>query len=85
MTIENLKRVAATMNFFTGHGIGSYKELVERCDAVATASIRVKESLRDTEQRITDIALLGICSLEITSDSSFTSTVSLVGSCKGRD
>ncbi len=58
-TIENLKRAAATMNFLTEHGIGSYEELVERCDAVATASIRTRESLRDTEQRITDRDLLG--------------------------
>ena len=47
-TIENLKRAAATMNFLTEHGIGSYEELVERCDAVAAASIRTRESLRDT-------------------------------------
>ena len=58
-TIENLKRAAATMNFLTEHGIGSYEELVERCDAVAAVSIRTRESLRDTEQRITDLALLG--------------------------
>lgn len=32
---------------------------MERCDAVAAASIRTRESLRDTEQRITDLALLG--------------------------
>ena len=47
------------MNFLTEHGIGSYEELVERCDAVAAASIRIRESLRDTEQRITNLALLG--------------------------
>ena len=58
-TIENLKRAAATMNFLTEHGIGSYEELVERCDAVAAASIRTKESLLDTEQQIADLALLG--------------------------
>ena len=58
-TIENLKRAAATMNFLTEHGIGSYEELVERCDAVAAASIRTRENLRDTEQRIADLALLG--------------------------
>ena len=58
-TIENLKRAAATMNFLTEHGIGSYEELAERCDAVAAASIRTRESLRDTEQRIADLALLG--------------------------
>lgn len=58
-TIENLKRAAATMNFLTEHGIGSYEELVERCDAVAAASIRTRESLRDVEQQIADLALLG--------------------------
>ena len=49
-TIENLKRAATTMNFLTEHGIGSYEELVERCDAVVAASIRTRESLRDTER-----------------------------------
>ena len=58
-TIENLKRAAATMNFLTEHGIGSYEELVERCDAVAAASIRTRESLRDTEQQIANLSLLG--------------------------
>ena len=58
-TIENLKRAAATMNFLTEHGIGSYEELVERCDAVAATSIRTRKSLRDTEQQIADLALLG--------------------------
>ena len=58
-TIENLKRAAATMNFLTEHGIGSYEELVEQCDAVAAASIRTRESLRDVEQQITDLAPLG--------------------------
>ena len=57
-TIENLKRAATTMNFLTEHGIGSYEELVERCDAVAAASIRTRENLRDTEQKIADLALL---------------------------
>ena len=47
------------MNFLTEHGIGSYEELVERCDAVAAASIRTRKSLRDTEQQIADLALLG--------------------------
>ena len=43
-----------------GIGLGLlYEELVERCDAVAAASIRTRESLRDTEQRITNLALLG--------------------------
>ena len=47
------------MNFLTEHGIGSYEELAERCDAVSAAAIRTRESLRDTEQRIADLALLG--------------------------
>lgn len=47
------------MNFLTEHGIGSYEELVERCDAIAAASIRTRESLRDTEQQITDLSILG--------------------------
>lgn len=32
---------------------------MERCDAVSSASIRTRESLRDTEQRIADLALPG--------------------------
>ena len=47
------------MNFLTEHDIGSYEELVERCDAVSAASIRTRESLRDTEQQIAGLALLG--------------------------
>lgn len=47
------------MNFLTEHGIGSYEELVERCDAVSAASIRTRESRRHTEQWIADLALLG--------------------------
>ncbi|EOQ40038.1 relaxase/mobilization nuclease domain-containing protein [Butyricicoccus pullicaecorum] len=57
-TMENLKRAAATMNFLTEHGIGSYEELAERCDAVS-AAIRTRESLRDVEQQIADLTLLG--------------------------
>ena len=47
------------MNFLTEHGIGSYEELVERCDAVTAASIRTRDSLRDTEQQIADLAIIG--------------------------
>lgn len=47
------------MNFLTEHDIGSYEKLVERCDAVFAASIRTRESLRDTKQRIANLALLG--------------------------
>ena len=57
-TIENLKRAASTMNFITERGIGSYEELAERHDAAITASSHMKDSLRDTEQKITELALL---------------------------
>lgn len=57
-TIENLKRAAATMNFITEHGISSYEELNERCDAASTATFRAKAALRDTEQKISDLTVL---------------------------
>ncbi len=57
-TIENLKRAAATMNFITERGIGSYEELAERSDAASAATIRTRESLRDTEQKIAELSLL---------------------------
>ena len=47
------------MNLLTEHGISGYEELVERCDAISADSIRTRENLRDTEQRIADLALLG--------------------------
>ena len=47
------------MNFLAEHGIGSYEELEERCDAVAAAAIRAREDLRDIEQQITELALMG--------------------------
>ena len=37
----------------------SYEELEERCDAATAGSIRTRESLRNTEQRIADFSLLG--------------------------
>lgn len=57
-TIENLKQAAKTMNFITEHGIGSYEELAERCDAATAASARAKAHLRVTEQKISDLSLL---------------------------
>lgn len=47
------------MNFLTEHGISTYEELVEQCDTIAAASIRTRENIRDTEQQITNLALLG--------------------------
>lgn len=46
------------MNFLPEQGIDSYEEFVERFDAVA-AAIRTRESLRDMEQQITNLALMG--------------------------
>ncbi len=57
-TIENLKRAAATMNFISEHGIGSYEELAERCDAASAATFRAKAALRDVEQKISDLTVL---------------------------
>lgn len=46
------------MNFFAEYGIGIYERLVEWCDALAAASICVRENLWITEQQIADLALL---------------------------
>lgn len=43
------------MNSLTEHGIGSYEELVERCNAVSSFFIRTKESLQDTERLIDNL------------------------------
>ena len=58
MTIENLKQVSATMNFLPEQSIDRYEEFAERCDDVAV-TIRTRESLRDMEQQITNLALMG--------------------------
>lgn len=57
-TIENLKRAAATMNFLTEHGISNYEELMERCNTASAATFRTKATLRDTEQKISDLTVL---------------------------
>ncbi len=56
-TIENLKRIADTSNFLTEHGIGSYEELVDRCEAASASVSRLKAGLRDTGARIDELAL----------------------------
>ena len=58
LSLENLKQVSATMNLLPEQGIDRYEEFVERCDDVA-AAIRTRESLRDMEQQITNLALMG--------------------------
>ena len=57
--IQNNIKAQQSAGYQPEQSIGSYEELVERCDAVTAASIRTRESLRDTEQRTTDLALLG--------------------------
>ena len=56
-TIENLKRIADTSNFLTEHGIGSYEELVDRCEAASASTARLKADLRDAGARIDELAL----------------------------
>ena len=56
-TIENLKRIADTSNFLTEHGIGSYEELVDRCEAASASVARLKADLQDTGARIDELAL----------------------------
>ena len=56
-TIENLKRIAATSNFLTEHGIGSMEELTERCEAASAASARLKAELRETGARMEALTL----------------------------
>ena len=56
-TIENLKRIADTSNFLTEHGIGSYEELLDRCEAATVSVARLKANLRDAGAKIDELAL----------------------------
>jgi len=56
--INNLKQAAKTMNFLTEHGISTYEELEEKTAAVAAASDRLLASIKSTENRMADLALL---------------------------
>ena len=56
-TIENLKRIADTSNFLTEHGIGSYEELLDRCEAASVSAAQLKANLRDTGAKIDELAL----------------------------
>ena len=56
-TIENLKRIADTSNFLTEHGIGSYEELLDRCEVASASAARLKADLRDTRAKIDELAL----------------------------
>ena len=56
-TIENLKRIADTSNFLTEHGIGSYEELVDRCEAVSASVAQLKAYLWDTGAKIDELTL----------------------------
>jgi len=41
----------------TEHGIGSYEELLDRCEATTVSVARLKADLRDTGARIDELAL----------------------------
>ena len=56
-TIENLKRIADTSNFLTEHGISSYEELSDRCEAASVSAAQLKADLRDTGAKIDELAL----------------------------
>ncbi len=56
-TIENLKRIADTSNFLTEHGIGSYEELLDRCEVASASVIQLKADLRDTGAKMDELAL----------------------------
>ncbi|MGL5435487.1 MAG: relaxase/mobilization nuclease domain-containing protein [Lachnospiraceae bacterium] len=56
--INNLKQAAKTMNFLTEHGINSYDELEERATAATTRSDNLLDTIKTTESKITEFALL---------------------------
>ena len=56
-TIENLKRIADTSNFLTEHGISSYEELSDWCEAASVSAAQLKADLRDTGAKIDELAL----------------------------
>ena len=56
--INNLKQAAKTMNFLTEHGISSYEELEEKAATAASASDKLLASIKSTESRTADLALL---------------------------
>ncbi len=56
-TIENLKRFAETSNFLTEHGITSYGELAEKCEAAAAASDCIKADLREINAQMDELTL----------------------------
>lgn len=57
VSVENLKRSADTLNFLTEHSIGSYEELIERCDAATAATARIKADIRATDTAIERLTL----------------------------
>ena len=56
--INNLKQAAKTMNFLTEHGISSYGVLEEKSMAAAANSDRLLATIKTTEGRMADLALL---------------------------
>ena len=56
--LNNLKQAARTMNFLTEHGIDSYEELERRLSAVTEKRDTAHASIKDTEARIAELALI---------------------------
>ena len=56
--INNLKQAGKTINLLTEHVIGSYEELEEKTAAATKASDKLIYSIKSTEARIADLALL---------------------------
>ena len=56
-TIENLKRIADTSNCLTEHGIGSYEELLDRCESASASVAQLKADLRDTGAKVDELTL----------------------------
>ena len=56
--LQNLKEAAKTVNFITEHGIDSYEELESKLAALTDARDRSLASIKETESRIADLALI---------------------------
>ncbi len=56
--LNNLKQAAKTMNFLTEHGIDSMEQLVDQLAALTDQKDTALASIKETEQRITDLSLV---------------------------
>ena len=56
--IHNLKQAAKTLNFLTEHKIEQYADLTAKISEITTASEQAADSLKATEKRLADMAVL---------------------------